>query len=288
MKDSSLVVSTSSFPTQFGAHQEPLIQRIRTTSDLLGMLLKRDLDARYKGALLGKLWPLINQAIQIVIYTVVFSTIMKAHVDMPELSSSRLGFGIWLFTGLLPWIGFAGGISASASAVISQPNFVKKIVFPLPLLPVVPVITAIIESLFGLIPLLIVVVAVTHKLHLTLLLLPVAWVFQALFTIGLAYVAAAITVYLRDIPQSIATILNVWFYLTPIIYPLSVLPEPIKKFVQYGNPMTAFTDVYRDLILAGRVRDPATLLCAAIWTVAVFTIGLTFYRRLQVAFADVL
>lgn len=252
------------------------------------MLLKRDLDARYKGALLGKLWPLINQAVQIVIYTVVFSTIMKAHVDMPGLSNSRLGFGIWLFTGLLPWIGFAGGISTSAMAVSSQPNFVKKIVFPLPLLPVVPVITAIIESLFGLIPLLIVVVAVMRTLHPTILLLPIVWIFQALFTIGLAYIASAITVYLRDIPQSISTILNVWFYLTPIIYPLSVLPGPIGKFVQFVNPMTAFVEVYRDLILAGTIRHPAVLACAGIWTAVVFTIGFAFYRRLQVAFADVL
>jgi lipopolysaccharide transport system permease protein len=268
--------------------RKPLFQRIRATSDLLGMLLKRDLDARYKGALLGKLWPLINQAVQIVIYTVVFSTIMVAHVDMPGLNNSRLAFGVWLFTGLLPWIGFAGGISASATSVVSQPNFVKKIVFPLPLLPVVPVITAIIESLFGMVPLLIVVVAITHKLHPTILLLPIVWVVQALFTIGLAYIAAAITVYLRDVPQSIATILNVWFYLTPIIYPLSTLPAPVRKFVQFANPLTAFIDVYRDLILAGRIRDPAVLISAGIWTLVVFTIGFTLYRRLQVAFADVL
>ena len=281
-------MSTSSFPTQVDLRRKPLLQRIRTTLDLLGMLLKRDLDARYKGALLGKLWPLINQAVQIVIYTVVFSTIMVAHVDIPGLNNSKLAFGVWLFTGLLPWIGFAGGISASATAVISQPNFVKKIVFPLPLLPVVPVITALIESLFGLLPLLIVVVAITHKLQPTILLLPIVWVVQALFTIGLAYVAAAITVYLRDIPQSIATILNVWFYLTPIIYPLSTLPAPVRRFVKFANPMTAFVDVYRALTLAGEIRDPAVLLCAGIWTVVVFVVGFTLYRRLQVAFADVL
>lgn len=255
---------------------------------LLRMLLRRDLDARYKATLLGKLWPFVTQAFQIALYTYVFSTIMRQQVDVPGFGNSKLSFGVWLFTGLLPWIAFSGGLTTSASAVVSQPNFVKKIVFPLALLPVVPVITALIESCFGLVPLLILVVAISHRLHPTILLLPVVWFFQILLTAGFGYIAAALTVYLRDVPQTLAIILNIWFYFTPIVYPTTAIPILFRRMVQFANPLTCFVDVYRDLILNGQVHQWSEIIDAASVSLLIFLLGLYFYRRLQVAFADVL
>ena len=193
--------------------------------DLLRALVRRDLESRYKGSVLGNLWPLVNQLSQLLIYTYVFSIVMKVKLTLHGIPENNFTFGLWLFAGLLPWISFTGGLTQSASSVISQPNLVKKVVFPLALLPLIPVLSIFIESSVGLMALIFFVALTTHTLHTTLALLPLIWLTQLLLTAGLGYLAAGITVFLRDIPQTLAVILNLWFYATPIIYPASAIPE---------------------------------------------------------------
>ncbi|MHC5827835.1 MAG: ABC transporter permease, partial [Nostoc sp.] len=151
-------------------------------------------------------------------------------------------------------IAFSGGLSQAASSVIGQPNLVKKVVFPLGLLPLVPILSTFIESSFGLIALILFVAISSHTLHTTLALLPLLWLTQLLLTAGLGYLTAGLTVFLRDIPQTLGVILNIWMYLTPIIYPASAIPEKWRGWVFWLNPMTAIVEGYRDLILAGEVK----------------------------------
>jgi lipopolysaccharide transport system permease protein len=121
--------------------------------DLLRTLVRRDLEARYKGSVLGNLWPLVNQLSQLLIYTYVFSIVLKVKLSLNGVPNNNFTFGLWLFAGLLPWIAFTGGLIQSASSVIGQPNLVKKVVFPLALLPLVPILSVFIESAFGLVAL---------------------------------------------------------------------------------------------------------------------------------------
>src|SRR5438067_1229916 len=153
-----------------------IITRSGALLDLLSMLLIRDLDARYKGSLLGKLWPVITQASQIALYTYVFGVILGVRVSIPGLADTKLAFGIWLFAGLLPWLAFTGGLMQAAHSVTGQPNLVKKVVFPLPLLPMVPVLSSLVENSFGLLPLLALFAFLTHQIHPTVLLLPLVWI----------------------------------------------------------------------------------------------------------------
>ncbi len=265
-----------------------MIKRSGALLDLLSMLLIRDLDARYKGSLLGKFWPLITQASQIALYTYVFGVILGVRVNIPGLADTKLAFGIWLFAGLLPWLAFTGGLMQAAHAVTGQPNLVKKVVFPLPLLPMVPVLSSLVENSFGLLPLLALFALLTHQIHATVLLLPFVWVVQILFTLGFAYIVAGLTVYLRDVPQSVSIILNIWFYLTPIVYPRTAIPVRLRSFIFSANPMVAFVDAYRSLILSGRFDQWTEFASATIFSLVVFTVGFSLYRRLQPAFADVL
>ncbi|PMB12369.1 ABC transporter permease [Fischerella thermalis CCMEE 5282] len=256
--------------------------------DLLRALVRRDLEARYKGSILGNLWPLLNQLSQLLIYTYVFSIVLKVKLSLKGVPENNFTFGLWLFAGLLPWIAFSSGLIQAANSVVAQPNLVKKVVFPLALLPLVPTLSTFIESSFGLMALIFFVAVSTHTLHSTLALLPFIWLTQLLLTAGLGYLMAGLTVFLRDIPQTLGVILNIWLYLTPILYPAKAIPEEWRNLVFWLNPMTAIAEVYRDLVLVGEVKHWGEWVVTTVISAIVFCIGFSVYKRLRPAFADVL
>jgi len=125
-------------------------------------------------------------------------------------------------------------------------------------------------------------------LHVTLVLLPLVWLTQIFFTTGLGYLTAGLTVFLRDIPQTLGVVLNIWFYMTPIIYPASSIPESFRGLIFWLNPMAAISEVYRDIILVGEVKHWSEWGVASIISAIMFWLGLYVYKRLRPAFADVL
>ncbi len=272
----------------FARFMQSLPASTSTKLDLLGTLVWRDLSAKYKGSVLGNFWPLFNQLSQLLIYTYVFSVVLQVKLKLDSLPENSLTFGLWLFAGLVPWVAFTTGFSQAAVAVISQPNLVKKVVFPLELLPIVPVLSAFIESTMGLAALIVAVGLSSQVVQPTLWLLPLVWVTQLLLTAGLGYLVAGLTVFLRDIPQTVTVIINLWFYLTPIVYPERVIPAAWRHWVLWLNPMAAIAEVYRDLILVGRVQHWQEWGIATVFAAIVFLISFKFYQRLRSAFADVL
>jgi lipopolysaccharide transport system permease protein len=256
--------------------------------DLLKTLVVRDLESRYKGSVLGNLWPLLNQLSQLLIYTYVFSIVLRVKLSLQGLPANNLTFGIWMFAGLLPWNAFSSALLSAAPSVINQPNLVKKVVFPLGLLPLVPVLSAFVESSLGLMVLIIFVAITSGTVHTTLWLLPLIWVPQLLLTAGFCYLVAGLTVFLRDIPQSLGVLINLWFYLTPIVYPASVIPEQWQYWVFLLNPMATISEVYRDLILTGKVQHGSGWGIVTLISLGVYGIGFWVYKRLRPAFADVL
>lgn len=261
----------------------------RLKFDLLRTLVRRDLEARYKGSVLGNLWPLLNQLSQLLIYTYVFSIVLQVKLSLKGVEGdSSLVFGLWLFSGLIPWIAFTGGLMGSATSVIVQPNLVKKVVFPLALLPLVPVLTTFVESIFGLILLVIFTAFLSGTLHPTLALLPLVWLPQILLTAGLGYLMAGLTTFLRDIPQIIGVVINLWFYLTPIVYPTSVIPEGIRPWVFRLNPLAAIAEVYREVVLVGDISHWREWIILMVVSALIFKLGLSVYQRLRPGFADVL
>ncbi len=257
--------------------------------NLLKTLVQRDLEARYKGSILGKLWPLLNQVSQLLIYTYVFGVVLQLRLSLAGLpEDNSFVFGLWLFAGLLPWLAFSGGLSQAATSVINQANLVKKVVFPLTLLPLVPILSSFIESTFGLMALITFVVLATQKLHPTLLLLPLVWLPQLCLTAGLGFLTAGLSVFLRDIPQTLGVVLNLWFYATPLIYPANMIPQPFQTWVFWLNPMAAIGELYRDMILTGTVTHWSEWAVATIVSILILMGGFWCYRKLRPAFADVL
>lgn len=266
----------------------PISEQWWTKFDLLRTLVRRDLEARYKGSILGNLWPLLNQLSQLLIYTYVFSIVLNVKLNLKGLPPNNITFGLWLFAGLLPWLAFTGGLVQATGSVLAQPNLVKKVVFPLSLLPLVPILSTFIESAFGMMALIVLVAVSSQTLHPTLALLPLVWLPQLLLTTGLGYLMAGLTVFLRDIPQTLGVVLNLWFYITPIVYPASVIPKEFRDWVFWLNPLAAIAEVYRDLVLVGEVKHWGEWGVASLISIVVFWIGVAFYRRLKPAFADVM
>lgn len=256
--------------------------------DLLKILVQRDLDAKYKGSVLGNVWAIVNQLAQLLVYTYLFSIVLKLKAPVAGLPNNDFNFGLFLFAGLIPWTAFTAGLMQSATSVIAQPNLVKKVVFPLTLLPLVPVLSAFIESTMGLMLLITFYAFSAQTIQSTLWLLPLVLVPQLLLTAGLGYLAAGLTVFLRDIPQTLGVILSLWFYVTPIVYPASLIPEQLKLWVFWLNPITIIVSLYRDMVLVGRVEHWAEWGVLVGVSVCIFGTGLYLYQRLRPAFADVI
>ena len=256
---------------------------------LLKTLVQRHLSARYKGSILGNLWPLMHQIALLLIYTYVFSIVLGVKLNLNgSPTDSSFTFGLWLFAGLIPWLAFNNGLMQASTAVISQPNLVKKVVFPLSLLPLVPVLASFLESTLGMM-VLIVFVAIFHQaVHPTLLLLPLVWLPQLLLTAGLGFGAAGLTVFIRDIPQTLTVALNLWFYATPLIYPVTMIPQPLQSWIFWLNPLAAIGEMYRDVILIGDVTHWGEWAIATLIAAGLFIGGGWCYHKLKLAFADVL
>lgn len=270
------------------AQWRPTYRAWLTKLDLLKTLVQRDLEARYQGSVLGNLWSLLNQVAQLLVYTYLFSIVLQVKLSLKGLPTNSFTFGLWLFAGLVPWLAFTSGFLQASGAVVGQPNLVKKVVFPLALLPLVPVIAAFVESSLGLMALITFVAFTGKTIHSTLWLFPLIWIPQLLLTAGLGYLSAGLTVFLRDIPQTIGIVLNLWFYVTPIVYPASLVPESLRFWVFWLNPFSAIAEVYRDLVLVGEVHHWAEWGVASGTSLVVFCLGFFVYQRLRPGFADVL
>jgi len=258
--------------------------------DLLKDLVQRDLAARYKGSVLGSGWALIKQLAQLLIYTYLFSVVLKVNPSDRGISTenANVTYSLWLFAGLLPWLTFSSGLSSAARVILQQRNLVTKVIFPLELLPLIPVLSAFLESTFGLVVLILFTTILSQTLHATLLLLPLVWLPQLLLTVGLAYLTAALTVFLRDIPEILDIFLKVWFYATPILYPLNLVPEPMRTLVTWLNPLTTVVVMYREVVLLGDISSWRMWAFAVGLSAVIWVLGYWTYRRLRSAFADVL
>lgn len=254
---------------------------------LLRRLVRRDLEKRYKGSIVGIMWPLVTQLSRLLIYTYIFSVIFGSRGDR-GLGDDPLTYGLWLFGGILPWWAFANGVTRATSSVIRQSNLVKKVVFPLGLIPLVAVFSSFLESIFGLFALFGMTLFLSRPIPPTAFLLPIVWLPQLLLTCGLGYVLASLSVFLRDIPNALSIILNLWFYLTPIIYPIELVPERLVDFAYWLNPMVLITQTHRNIVLFGVMEQWGHWFVILGINSLICFLGYKLYKKLSPVFSDVL
>ena len=253
-------------------------------SELVLSLARRDLAARYRGSVLGVLWAIVTPVVMIAIFTFIFAGIFQARFGA---SSSPWDYAIYLFCGLLPWTMFQETLQQAAGSIVSRANLVKRVVFPLETLPFAQALAALGNQMFGTIALLIAMLAIRHELHLTTLWLPILIVPQMLLTLGAAWLIASLGVFLRDITQVMSLVLMAWMYLTPIIYPESIVPERYRFYVNL-NPFTALVRSYRLILVEGSAPDWAGLAYFTGMAVVAFVLGYWWFAKTRRNFADVI
>ncbi len=220
---------------------------IRTLGELrhvkfaLASFVINNLRRRYQRSVLGFAWSLLNPLLMMIVLTTVFSLIFKRD---PKT------FGIFIFTGMLPWTFISESIAGGCSSITSAENFMKKVYIPKIFFPLVTVSTELINFGLSLLSMMVLALFLGLQLHWTILLLPAALFVTFLFTFGLTLALAVGTVYFRDIAHFVRVILSCFFYLIPIVYPLSAVPEKYAIFFQI-NPFTHFINIYRDIICYG-------------------------------------
>lgn len=247
-------------------------------------LAKRELVARYRGSALGLIWAILTPVVMIGIFTLIFAGIFKAKFGA---SGSQWDYALYLFCGLLPWNAFQESLQSSASTIVTHANLVKRVVFPLETLPVSLSLAAIGNQMFGTLVLVLAILLLRHEFHATILFLPVLVIPQLLATLGAAWLLASMGVFVRDIVQGVGLVLMAWFYLTPIIYPESLVPERYRSVINL-NPFTALVRNYRRILLENSVPDWKGLAYFLAFAALSFVIGYWWFARTRKNFADVI
>ncbi|HTU99322.1 MAG TPA: ABC transporter permease [Luteitalea sp.] len=243
---------------------------------LLRGLVQRDLTVKYKGSLLGVAWSLLHPLVMAAVYTLAFRYVVKVPIER---------FPLFLLSGLLPWMFFAGALGAATSSIADNGTLVRKVAFPRAVLPLAAVASALVQ--FALMYTVLVPTALVMGGGISFAwaaLLPVM-ALQAAFTAGLGLLLATAYVFVRDARHLLDVGLQVWFWLTPIVYAASLAPERLRKWLQL-NPMLHFVTAYQEIVTHHVVPSAATFaLLLAMATVAL-SIGWTVFARAQKRFAE--
>jgi ABC-type polysaccharide/polyol phosphate export permease len=198
-----------------------------------------------------------------------------------------LNFGLYLYCGLLPFLAFTEAANKGLNAITGNKGLVQQVVFPLELLPLTNVITSMIDKVFGLGALLVVLLVFGRELHWTISLLPLIFVLQLVFILGLSYFMAILGTYLPDVGEMTRPVIRGMFFITPIIWTADRLPENLRWVVDY-NPLAYLVESYRDLILNGELPGEMATLYFTLFSVALFVVSFALFVRLKKGFADLM
>jgi lipopolysaccharide transport system permease protein len=245
--------------------------------DLLLLLVQKDLKVKYKGTALGFVWSLLNPLLMMLVYTTVFSLITRFPVK---------NYPIFLLSGLLPWNAFNLSLQAGSMSLITNANLVRRVHFPLEFLPLTSVLSGLVNLVMSFGILVVFVLAFRQPLGWPLLMLPVLVVLQLLFTSGVCLCLSALLVYFRDIEYLIGVGLTAFFFLTPVIYPLSAVSNTKVGWILSFNPMTWLITGYQAVWHGNEWPDPTFLVALAVASVVMLLFGRWVFRRLQGRFAE--
>lgn len=271
----------------------PRYQSARPAEGMLGLwglrhltaiMVKRDLLGRYKGSMMGFFWTIINPLGHLLLYTFVFSVVLKVKFGGDPSTGN---FALYLMAGLLPWTALSESLTRATTAVVENPNLVKRVVFPLEVLPLAVVVSSMLSEAIGITILVSVATVLTGHIHPTIVFLPLILLSQFMFVTGLSWLVGSLGVYLQDLKHMMSLLLSTWMYASPIVYPASAFP-PHLQFMVWVNPMAGIVTDFRRVILEGHAPDWSlyatyTMVAAMFWFA-----GYYFFKKTKRSFADVL
>ena len=255
------------------------IKEIWNYRDMILSLVHRDLRGRYKGSVLGFFWTFLNPLLQLLVYTFVFSVIMRAGVE---------DYYLFLFVALVPWTYFSSALAGGANCILSQSNLVNKIYFPRKVLPLSHVLSQLVNMLLTYIVVIVVLLISGKGANL------VAWAFfpvvvlqETLLAIGFVFLLSAVTVFFRDMGYFVSVFMMLWQFVSPVMYGVDMVPEEFRSV--FGlNPMTPVIIAYRDIFYYKKIPELSTFLSGTVMGIVVLVIGWIVFGRLQRRFAEVM
>lgn len=248
--------------------------------ELLWSWVARDIKVRYKQSLLGAAWAILQPLSATLIFSLVFSRFI-------QVSTGGVPHPIFYYSAMLPWTFLTGSISFGTSCLINNMNLVTKIYFPREILPISAVLASLVDFVIGATIFAAMMLYYGVPLSANWVWMPLLLLTQILLTLGIAFLASALNVFYRDIRFIVPLGTQLWMYVSPIIYPLSAVPEELRSLYML-NPMAGLIDAYRRIVLYGQAPHPTYLLTAVLVSGGLFVLGYVYFKRAEVVFADVI
>ena len=255
---------------------------------LLSQLVRRNIVSRYRGSMLGLIWSFVQPLMMLCVYTFVFSVVFQARwgTTLGNMTGSRAEFAIMMFCGIAVFTIFSESITMSCMSILSCPNFVKKVIFPLEILPVAQVVSTFILGIIWFI-LLFFSTFLMKGPSFMMLLLPLVLIPLFLTVLGISFFVTSLEIYLRDTQYIVGVILQIMFFMTPIFYSVEQLPERFRWLLQI-NPLTILIDETRKVVLLHEYPDWLFLGLSYLVGIVVLQLGFTWFTKTKKGFADVL
>jgi lipopolysaccharide transport system permease protein len=252
---------------------------------LATVLAKREVASRYKGSFLGVLWAVFNPVFMLSVYTFIFSVVFKARWG--ERSESQIEFAFILFMGMIIFNFFSECFCKAPSLILSNANYVKKVVFPLEILSLVSIYTAMFHFFISLSVWIVLHFVLIGPVSYTAMFLPAVMIPLCFITIGLSWVLASLGVYLRDVSQVVTLLTTVLMFLSPIFYPITAIPESFRQYL-YFNPLMPSFEQARAVMIFGEMPDWHMLGWYLLFGICVSWAGFYWFQKTRKGFADVI
>jgi homopolymeric O-antigen transport system permease protein len=267
------------------------IEDVRSRRRLVRYLVQADIHKKGADTFLGNLWWVLDPLLQMGVYVVFVSLILS--VKTPD-------YPLFILSAILPWKWFTASLTDASQSVVSQGALIKQIQFPKLVLPVAATTAAVVGFVFGLVPLAGIMLLYPHRISAFVLFIPIVAAVQYVFSLGMAFLVAAVNVFFRDLGNVLRHALRLWFYLSPGLYSLSVLDSsatfqanPILRTLAHLNPFAALFEAYRAIIYgkpdaSPHAPDLSSLLNLLIASLVLLAIGTIVFKRLEPQYAKVL
>jgi ABC-type polysaccharide/polyol phosphate export permease len=254
--------------------------------ELIKNLVARDLKVRYRHSVLGFLWCLGNPLLMTLVFTVVFTVLLRNNIPK---------FPVFLLCALLPWNFFSAAVVGAINSVVGNEALINKVYFPREILPIAVVLSNLVNFLLASVVLFGMLLVFRTPLTLALLFLPLVIIVQVAFTLGVGFFLASLNVFFRDTAIIMEAVLLAWFFLTPVFYPIEVLPQhypllgldlDVRRLMYIVNPMASLAASYRDVLYSGVLPGLDFFARTAVTACAVLALGYLFFTRTSRAFGE--
>lgn len=250
------------------------------------MLTRRNVESRYKGSVLGLVWSFVQPFLMMTVYTIVFGVFFGAKWS-GEFANEKWAYPVLVLCGMSTYSIFSESVSVGCGEILGNPNYVKKVIFPLELLPLSRVFSTVILDLAWFVLLFFGAVFLLGKISFTMLLLPVMLVPLVLFTLGVSFFVSSLSVYLRDTQYMVNVVIQILFFLTPIFYSLETI-DPVAVRILSVSPLAYVVETIRAVFIYGRMPNWLQFGLVTFLCLAVMQLGFVWFEKTKKGFADVL